>query len=168
MQKALKPMAMLVLLGACGYVDKYEEAVYDMEPVYCYKSIGGVQCHDEPHFRDQRRMVNYFGPHPSRYDEPEAPPAPNLQAPPSIEYFVKDAEPIPQPKPPKLKPASTEPASPGLPSQKATTGDVDKAAADESSFFSSLRAALFGEEGGDAAAKPVPPAPETPLPSGSL
>ncbi len=101
-----KPFAItLTVLGAtaglsgCGYVDKYEEQVYDREPVYCYKSLAATQCFNEPNHRDQRRLVNYFGPHPSRYDPPPAQPEPELQAPPAIDYWVKDAEPIPRPAP---------------------------------------------------------------------
>jgi hypothetical protein len=85
------------LLGACGYVSAYEEGVYEYEPTYCYQSLGGVSCHTEPNHRDERRLVNYYGPHPSRYDAPEPPEAMELQAPPEIDYFVKDPEPIPQP-----------------------------------------------------------------------
>ena len=46
-------------------------------PLNCYKSIGGVECFREPYHRDQRRLVNYFGPHPSRFEKPE-PPEPAL------------------------------------------------------------------------------------------
>lgn len=85
------------LLGACGYVSEYEKAVYDWEPTYCYQSIGRVACYKEPYHRDELRLVNYFGPDPSRYDKPEAPePAPH--APPKmVNFWVKDAEPVPRP-----------------------------------------------------------------------
>jgi len=87
------------LLSACGYVSEYEKAVYNWEPTYCYKSIGGVACYKEPFHRDEKRLVNYFGPAPSRYDKPDAPePAPH--APPEmVNYWVKDAELIPRPAP---------------------------------------------------------------------
>lgn len=99
MRKMMFSMAFTALLGACGYVDKYEEAVSGMEPTYCYKSIGGVECYREPFHRDARRLVNYFGPHPSRYDKPEPPePAPHAP-PPMVNYWVKDAVPIPRPSP---------------------------------------------------------------------
>ncbi len=99
MRKMMFSMALTALLGACGYVDKYEEAVSGMEPTYCYKSIGGVECFREPFHRDGRRLVNYFGPHPSRYDKPEPPePAPHAP-PPMVNYWVKDAVPIPRPSP---------------------------------------------------------------------
>ena len=99
MRKMMFPMALTALLGACSYVDKYEEAVTGMEPTYCYKSIGAVECYREPFHRDARRLVNYFGPHPSRYDKPDPPePAPHAP-PPMVNYWVKDAVPIPRPSP---------------------------------------------------------------------
>ncbi len=88
---------LLALLGACSYVDAYEEAVYDMEPSYCYKSIGGVECYRKPYHRDERRLVNYFGPHPSNVDKPEAAEKAPHSPPKMVNYWVKDAEPIPRP-----------------------------------------------------------------------
>ncbi len=99
MRKMMFSIGFTALLGACGYVDKYEEAVSGMEPTYCYKSIGGVECYREPFHRDSRRLVNYFGPHPSRYDKPEKPePAPHAP-PPMVNYWVKDAVLVPRPSP---------------------------------------------------------------------
>ena len=89
-------LSLTALLGACGYVSEYEKAVYDWEPTYCYKSIGGVACYKEPYHRDERRMVNYFGPDPSRYDKPDAPEATPFDPPEMVNYWVKDAEPIPR------------------------------------------------------------------------
>jgi len=85
----------LGFLAACGYVNKYEEAVYDMEPVYCYQSLGKATCYDKPSALDERRLVNYFGPHPSRYDveKPEPLDVSDLEAPPEVENWVKDPEP---------------------------------------------------------------------------
>lgn len=94
--------------AACGHVDDYEAAVYDREPVYCYARLGGgVDCYREPFARDQGRLVNYFGPHPSRY---EAKPADTRavgsdgeasdaagKAPPPVRFWTKDPEPIPRP-----------------------------------------------------------------------
>ncbi len=107
------------LMGACGYVSAYEEAVYDLEPIYCYQSIGqsisGVECYKTPKHRDERRLVNYYGPHPSRYDRPEAPPPPTLSAPPSVDFYVRDPEPIPEPAPPRARTrpeAGDQPATP--------------------------------------------------------
>lgn len=86
-------VAAAVTLAACGYVDRYEEQVYDWDPVYCYESIGKVQCYREPYHRDQRRLVNYYGPHPSRYDAPPPPDRAELQPPEMIDTWVKDPEP---------------------------------------------------------------------------
>ncbi len=96
--------AVAALVGACGYVPAYvpayEEAVYDFEPVYCYHSLGqsvsGVECYKTPKHRDERRLVNYYGPHPSSYDRPEPPPPPTLSAPPAVDFYVRDPEPIPE------------------------------------------------------------------------
>ena len=82
------------LLGGCGYVDAYEEAVYDEEPIYCYQSLANVECYKEPNHRDKRRMVNYYGPQPTRYDESDTLEMPELAAPEEIEYWVKDPEPM--------------------------------------------------------------------------
>ena len=90
-----------VLLGACSYVSEYEKAVYDLEPTYCYKSIGKVACYKEPFHRDEKRLVNYYGPAPSRFDRPE-PPAPAVHhAPPAVDFYVRDREPIPEPAAPR-------------------------------------------------------------------
>ena len=90
-------IAFLALLSGCGYVDPYEEAVYDHEPIYCYQSLASVECSKEPNHREKRRLVNYYGPHPSRFDEEEPTELPELKAPEKIEYWVKDPEPIPHP-----------------------------------------------------------------------
>jgi len=81
-------------LAACGHVDEYERQVYDHEPVYCYKSLAGTACYREPKHADERRLVNYFGPHPSRYEKPEAAPVRTYQAPEMVNYWVKDPEPV--------------------------------------------------------------------------
>lgn len=107
MRNTLVLTAVGALVGACGFVSAYEEAVYDLEPVYCYQSIGrsvsGVECYKTPKHRDERRLVNYYGPHPSRYDRPEPPPPPTLAAPPAVDFFVRDPEPIPEPAPPRAR-----------------------------------------------------------------
>ncbi len=103
MRNTLFVAAVGALVGACGYVSEYEKAVYDFEPVYCYQSIGGVECYKTPKHRDERRLVNYYGPHPSRYDRPEPTPPPTLSAPPSVDFYVRDSEPIPEPAPPRVR-----------------------------------------------------------------
>ena len=91
--------AVVLVLGACAQKSAYEAAVEDREPVYCYKSLAGVQCYEKPNFRDERRLVNYFGPAPKRYDRPAPSPVPELAAPKAITHWVKDPEPVPQPAP---------------------------------------------------------------------
>ena len=99
MKKTLAFLALPAFLSACGYVSKYEEGVYDYEPVYCYQSIGAVQCFDAPRFRDEKRLVNYYGPAPERYDRPDSAPEPDLAPPPAVNFYVRDPEPIPEPSP---------------------------------------------------------------------
>lgn len=96
-KKIIFSAALFTGLAACGHVDEYERQVYDQEPVYCYKSLAGTQCYREPKHSDERRLVNYFGPHPSRYEKPEAAPEPTYKAPEMVNYWVKDPEPVPRP-----------------------------------------------------------------------
>ena len=99
MHRIFASLGLAALLGACGYVSEYEKAVYDWEPTYCYKSIGTVACYKEPYHRDEKRLVNYFGPDPSRYDKPDAPEPTPFHPPEMVNYWVKDPEPIPRPAP---------------------------------------------------------------------
>lgn len=99
LRKVLFMGAFVAGLGACSPIDKYESQVSGWEPVYCYQSLAAVQCYREPKYADKLRLVNYFGPHPSRYDAPEAKPEAEFKAPEMITYWVKDAEPVPQPMP---------------------------------------------------------------------
>jgi len=98
MRKTLITLGLSGFLGACGYVDGYEKSVYAMEPVYCYQSLGKAQCFKEPRHRDERRLVNYYGPHPSRYDRPAPAAAAKLMAPPPVDFYVRDEEPVPAPR----------------------------------------------------------------------
>lgn len=86
-------------LSACGYVSEYESHVHDMEPVYCYRTLGAIQCQATPDREADRRLVNYYGPDPSRTERAEKPPAVLPDPPPEVNYWVKDAEPIPRPAP---------------------------------------------------------------------
>jgi len=99
MNKLIIPALAALALGACAQKSAYEAAVEDYEPVYCYKSIGGVACYEEPYHRDERRIVNYFGPAPIRYDRPDEPDPQKLFAPEPVDFCVKDPEPVPQPAP---------------------------------------------------------------------
>lgn len=97
LRKVIFTAAFVAGLSACGAVDRYESHVSDWEPVYCYQSLAAVQCHRQPKHSDSLRLVNYYGPHPSRYDAPRPLPEPNFKAPEMINYWVKDAEPVPRP-----------------------------------------------------------------------
>ena len=99
LNKLLFVAAMGVVLSACGHIDEYEAQVHDWDPVYCYKSLAATSCYQAPKDRDKLRLVNYFGPHPSRYDVPEMPERRAPVAPEMINYWVKDAEPLPRPAP---------------------------------------------------------------------
>ena len=95
MRKIIAAIAFSAVLTACGYVDKYEEGVADYEPTYCYAALGGgVECYREPVAGEDRRLVNYYGKHPSRYDAPPKPAPAQYQAPPMVNAWVKDPEPV--------------------------------------------------------------------------
>ena len=96
LKKIGSALVFAVSLSACGYVDEYERRVHDWEPTYCYKSLAAVQCYREPKHSDNLRLVNYFGPHPSRFEAPEPLAEPNFKAPEMVNYWVKDPEPIPR------------------------------------------------------------------------
>jgi len=83
------------VLSACTEKTAYEAAVEDLEPSYCYQSIGGVTCYANPYHRDARRLVNYYGPAPIRYGSPEPAVDPIRTAPAEIDFWVKDPEPVP-------------------------------------------------------------------------
>jgi hypothetical protein len=68
-----------------SYESAYEEAVYDEEPIYCYRSLGAVDCYRKPDRRSDSRLVNYYGPAPGRTPPPKLQPAAALQAPPEEE-----------------------------------------------------------------------------------
>ncbi|MDP6173478.1 MAG: hypothetical protein QGF09_04850 [Rhodospirillales bacterium] len=88
-------LATAAVLSGCSYVDSYEEAVHDREPIYCYQSLAAVECYRTPDHTDEKRLVNYFGPHPSRHERQETE-EPKLKAPPPISKWVKDTEPVPR------------------------------------------------------------------------
>ena len=49
-------------------------------------------------------MVSYYGPAPHYYARPLLPPPAQLYAPPTIEQFGRDPEPVPEPGAPKAAP----------------------------------------------------------------
>lgn len=74
-----------VLLSGCGgreHASPYAAAVFDDPPIYCYRTIGDVDCFGRPLAGAERRLVNYYGLPPDDYERPEAPPAPLLHPPP--------------------------------------------------------------------------------------
>jgi len=99
MKRLLMFLICIGLLGACTHKSAYEAAVENHEPVYCYKSLAGVACHEKPNFRDENRLVNYFGPAPKRYERPVLTSEQKLFAPAPINYWAKDPEPLPRAKP---------------------------------------------------------------------
>ncbi|MBK8210705.1 MAG: hypothetical protein IPK78_12820 [Rhodospirillales bacterium] len=82
---ALAVFAVFALSGCASYETAYEKAVYEDEPVYCYQSLGAVDCYRRPNRRDDARLVNYYGPGPARTRPSKLPPAPELQPPPAPE-----------------------------------------------------------------------------------
>ena len=52
-------VAFLCLASCTSFESEYEKGVYDYEPLYCYQTLGGVDCHRKPHHRDATRLVNY-------------------------------------------------------------------------------------------------------------
>ena len=59
------------LAGCADYESAYEEGVEDYEPIYCYQSLADAACYRRPYVRDARRLINYYGPSPRRYDRPK-------------------------------------------------------------------------------------------------
>ena len=77
-------VAIPCLAGCTSFESEYEKGVYDYEPIYRYQTLGGVDCRRQPHYRDAARLVNYYGPAPSKYDAPEPPEASPPQPPPKV------------------------------------------------------------------------------------
>ena len=84
-------LLVFLLAGCVSYESAYEKAVYDEEPLYCYRSLAAVDCYRKPDRRSDTRLVNYYGPAPARTRPPKLPPAAELQAPPEDEGPGKPA-----------------------------------------------------------------------------
>jgi hypothetical protein len=84
-------------LAACtSFESEYEKGVYDYEPLYCYQTLGGVDCHRKPHHRDATRLVNYYGPAPGKYKAPKPAEEKPLRAPPKVSAAAyESAQPAP-------------------------------------------------------------------------
>ena len=125
-----------VLLAACSNMTEYEKQVQDWEPVYCYKSLASVQCYKEPKHSDSRRLVNFYGPAPREYDEPDTPVYSTPRPPKMIDTWVKDPEPVPEAAPMKAHIATPEPTKAADTTLK---GDEDV------SFMDGMLRSLFGK-----------------------
>ena len=88
-------LLVFILAGCISYESTYEKAVYDDEPIYCYRSLAAVDCYRKPDRHSDTRLVNYFGPAPGRTRPPKLPPAVELQAPPEEEGQGKPLPPRP-------------------------------------------------------------------------
>jgi hypothetical protein len=77
-------MAIAVTAACTSYESAYEAGVADYEPIYCYQSLADAACYRAPFFRDERRLSNYYGPSPRRYDRPAPPPPLTLEPPPPL------------------------------------------------------------------------------------
>lgn len=89
----------LALVGlmpsACTtYESAYEKAVYDDEPIYCYQSLAGADCYRRAYRRDDRRLISYYGPAPSKYSSPARPDPSPLQPPPDPPSGKAEAVPV--------------------------------------------------------------------------
>lgn len=65
--------ALLLVVGVTGcggYESAYERAVYDAEPVYCYRTIADPDCYRVADPASNRRLVNHYGPSPLRTKPP--------------------------------------------------------------------------------------------------
>lgn len=109
---ALLGLALSGFISGCGHDDPYAEAVSDYTPIYCYRTIGDVDCYKRPLFGGGRRLVNYYGPAPDDYERPEPLPAPRLDAPPPARY------PAPAP---EARPLAAPPAEPAAEPDDAPT-----------------------------------------------
>lgn len=63
-------LLMIGLVGCGGYESAYERAVYDAEPVYCYRTIADPDCYRVANKASNRRLVSYYGPSPRRSKAP--------------------------------------------------------------------------------------------------
>lgn len=74
--------AALVLAACAGDETAYERGVADYEPVYCYASLADAICYRQPYFRDERRLINHYGPTPRSVERPKPPKPARLDPPP--------------------------------------------------------------------------------------
>lgn len=72
----------MALVACAGDETAYERGVADFEPIYCYASLADAACYRRPNFRDERRLINHYGPTPRSYDRPKPPKPARLDPPP--------------------------------------------------------------------------------------
>lgn len=92
--------ALILALSACANDETaYERGVADYEPVYCYASLGDADCYRRPYFRDDRRLINHYGPTPRSYDRPKPPKPARLDPPPAERKPPRKSDANPPPAP---------------------------------------------------------------------
>lgn len=94
-------VALAVAVVGCGEKDTpYVAAIRDELPVYCYQTLAGVDCYAKPNFRDERQLVNFYGPPPRDFERPRPPAPARLDPPPEVDWYCRVAEPDACPLPP--------------------------------------------------------------------
>jgi hypothetical protein len=94
---------------ACQPDRAYDKGVSEFEPVYCYQTLGTPDCYAEPIAQFRPSLINFYGPAPQKYDPPEPLEMQEPQAPPKIERYVRDAEPVPGSEPRRASPSEEQP-----------------------------------------------------------
>jgi len=113
----LSCVAMAFAAAGCGEKDTpYIAAVRPEPPLYCYQTLAGVNCYAKPDFRDERQLINFYGPPPRDYDRPEPPEPARLDPPPEVDWYCRVSEPdacplttAPEPEHAAVEPAELEP-----------------------------------------------------------
>lgn len=108
LRNPLVSLAVALFAAGCGS-DRtaYERSVAKEEPVYCYQTLAGIDCYKRPDFRDERMMVNFYGPPPADFERPEPPEAAELTAPPPVDHYCRVGEPDACALPPPVADAET-------------------------------------------------------------
>lgn len=109
LRDTLVPLAVALAAAGCGS-DRtaYEHAVAKEEPVYCYQTLAGIDCYKRPDFRDERMLVNFYGPPPADFERPEPPEAAELTPPPPVDHYCRVGEPDACALPPPAADAETQ------------------------------------------------------------
>ena len=96
-----------------------EPRIISVAPLYCYRTIGAVDCSERPLVGQEQRLVGYFGPYASAYSYPftGVSPTPVPYPQPRVypqpyaypQYNIPPATVPPGTSPPIMTPAPTEP-----------------------------------------------------------